>query len=285
MVEYSKKITSELSSEGIYGFAANLKNPTGALTRSLSFMADLELGIQLGFDFAKGEYDFTGYGNLTPNWKELTGPECAFRGIESLDIDPLCTQFADGKIGMYISWTHAEPGVYLNQFPMEQEWAVAELPTSGGTYAGKQNYNLMNAYLFNAESKNIDAAWIAYTELFMGPEFLTEYYESGLGVTIVPEVIENSNPPAYYTDNPALLLTEKDGLWPKTPHEINPDAVVVEGLSFYDTFASMLFAGVDIDSSLTDLIVRYNAAYRAGIEQELGEEIMISDFNSTNPIG
>lgn len=36
-------------------------------------------------------------------------------GVESLDIDPLRAQFAEGKIGMYMSYS-SEPGVYKNQF-------------------------------------------------------------------------------------------------------------------------------------------------------------------------
>ena len=63
----------------------------------------------------------------------MLSEECAFPGCESLDIDPLRTQFAAGKIGMYFSYSAAEPGVYENQFPMDSsKWNAAPIPTVGG---------------------------------------------------------------------------------------------------------------------------------------------------------
>lgn len=283
MVEYAEKITAELSGEGIYGFAANLKNATSALSRSLSPMAEREVGTRIGFDFAKGEYNFNNYAGMLTSWKALLSPACAFPGVESLDIDPLRTQFAAGKIGMYFSFTHAEPGVYANQFPMEQEWGCAQIPTSGGKVTGAQNYTAMNGYMFNAESKNLEAAWKVYRDVLTNLDVLTEYYEKGLGISLVPAVTGNASPAAYYLDNPDLLIGQGDRVWPKAPHELNPDAVVVEGLNNYDTFASMIIGDQDIEKGLADLTDRYNAAYRAGIAQGLGTDLTIAGFNPLQP--
>ncbi|MCR5754347.1 MAG: extracellular solute-binding protein, partial [Acetatifactor sp.] len=177
MVEDAKLITSELSGEGIYGFAANMKGAQSALSRSLMKQGERELGIKFGYDFGAGQYDFTGYENLVSAWRTLMSPECAFPGCESLDIDPLRTQFADGKIGMYISFTHAEPGVYANQFPMEQEWGCAQLPVTDGKVVGAEHYQPMNGYLFNAEGKHLEEAWKVYRAIFTDVDVLKGYYE------------------------------------------------------------------------------------------------------------
>ena len=121
MVEDAKLITSELSGEGIYGFAENMKSASAGLARSMMVGLQRETGTLLGYDFAKGEYDFSTWADELALWTELLSDECAFPGCESLDIDPLRTQFAAGKIGMYMSYTHAEPGVYANQFPMDSD--------------------------------------------------------------------------------------------------------------------------------------------------------------------
>ena len=66
----------------------------------------------------------------------------AFPGCESLDIDPLRSQFANGKIGMYISWTHSDPA-YESQFPTTEDWDGAQLPTIDGTVKGSQHMLLV----------------------------------------------------------------------------------------------------------------------------------------------
>ena len=115
MVEDAKLITAELAGEGIYGFAENMKSASSGLNRSMIVGLQRETGAPMGYDFEKGEYDFTTWADELKLWTELLSDECAFPGCESLDIDPLRTQFAAGKIGMYMSYSHAEPGVYANQ--------------------------------------------------------------------------------------------------------------------------------------------------------------------------
>lgn len=138
MVEDAKLITSELAGEGIYGFAENMKSASSGLNRSMIVGLQSETGAPMGYDFEKGEYDFTTWADELKLWTELLSDECAFPGCESLDIDPLRTQFAAGKIGMYMSYSHAEPGVYANQFPMDSDkWDCAPIPTVGGKKLGK----------------------------------------------------------------------------------------------------------------------------------------------------
>lgn len=288
MVEDAKLITSELSGEGIYGFAANMKSPSSALSRSFDMMAQMSEGIHKGYDFAAGQYDFTKLADLIEIWQELMSPECAFPGCESLDIDPLRTQFADGKIGMYISFTHAEPGVYANQFPMDSsKWAVADIPTLTGTQVGAETFQAMNGYCLNAESKNLEDAWTVYRELFADVDLLAGYYSEGLGISLVPAAIEKATPAECYSLNPKLLIQDTDAIWPKTPQESNVDAVVVEGEDMYNTFASLIWndaSEAEIASTLQDLTDRYNAALQQGIEEGIGSEIVNPEFDPMNPV-
>lgn len=288
MVEDAKLITSQLSGEGIYGFAANMKSPGSALSRSFDMMAQMSCAIDKGYDFTAGKYDFTKLADLIEVWQELMSPECAFPGCESLDIDPLRTQFADGKIGMYISFTHAEPGVYAKQFPMDSsKWAVADIPTLTGTQVGAETFQAMNGYCLNAESKNLEDAWTVYRELFADVDLLAGYYSAGLGISLVPSAIEKATPAECYSANPKLLIQDTDAIWPKTPQERNVDAVVVEGENMYNVFAGLILNNADeaeIASSLQDLTDRYNAAMEQGIADGLGSEVVNPSFDAMNPV-
>ncbi len=284
MVEDAKLITSELSGEGIYGFAQHMKSASSALERSLDLQMERETGIKKGFDFAKGEYDFSGYKELLGYWTELLSDECAFPGCEALDIDPLRTQFANGKIGMYISWTHSEPGVYMDQLPMDSDkWDVAPIPTVSGEDVGKQNITFTSAYLINAESKNAELAFKVYKDIFTTEDFLIGYQEGGYGVSIIPDIVEKAALSDEIADKEWLQMQDIDGVLPLTPQEKNAQAVVVEGEDYYKTFESVYYGGEDVDAALADLTDRYNKAYQQGIEDGTGTEVKIENYDPMNP--
>ena len=67
MVEDAKLITSQLKSEGIYGFAQNMKSASSSLARSMVVGLQRETGMPWGYDFAKGEYNFN-------NWADTLNP-------------------------------------------------------------------------------------------------------------------------------------------------------------------------------------------------------------------
>lgn len=284
MVEDARTITAKLSGEGIYGFAQNMKSASSALERSLDMGMERETGIKKGFDFAKGEYDFTGYGPALNCWKQLLSEECAFPGCESLDIDPLRTQFANGKIGMYISWTHAEPGVYKDQFPMDSsKWDAAPIPTVGGQENGVQNITFTSAYLLNAKSPNLEKAFKVYHDIFSQEDFLTGYYEGGYGISIIPAVVEKAQLDEEYASKEWLRMSEKDGVLPLNPQEKNAQAIVVEGEDYYKTFEAIYYGDAEPAAALQDLTERYNKAYKQGIADGIGTEIVINGYDPLNP--
>lgn len=285
MVEDAKQITSQLKGEGIYGFAQNMKSANSSLLRSMVIGLQRETGHPYGYNFEEGKYDFTLWADELALWKELLSSDCAFPGCESMDIDPLRTQFAAGKIGMYFSYTHAEPGVYENQFPMDSEkWDVAPIPTAGGIEVGKQYYEATSAYMLNANSANLETAFQVYKDIFTNEEYLIGYYEGGYGVSILPSVIEKANPSENFKSKEWLQVRpESDALLPKPPHTAFTAGMIVEGEDMYKTAEAIYYGEADIPSTLQDLTDRYNKACQEAIDNGSGYEIKIENYDPMNP--
>lgn len=284
MVADSKLITSKLSGEGIYGFAENMKSASSGLQRSLMVGLDRETGLVRGYDFAKGEYDFTPWAESLKLWKELLSEDSAFPGCESLDIDPLRTQFAAGKIGMYMSYSHAEPGVYQNQFPMDSDkWDCVPIPTVGGKATGKQYFTGTGGYVLNAKSPNLEKAFKVYKDIFANEDYLVGYYEGGYGVSILPGIIAKAKPSIDFQNKKWLLITDIDALLPKPPHTAFASGMVVEGEDMYKTCESIYYGDADVDTALKDLTDRYNKAYRDAIKNNTGYEVKIPGYDPMNP--
>ena len=285
MVEDAKLITAELAGEGIYGFAENMKSASSGLNRSMIVGLQRETGAPMGYDFEKGEYDFTTWADELKLWTELLSDECAFPGCESLDIDPLRTQFAAGKIGMYMSYSHAEPGVYANQFPMDSDkWDCAPIPTAGGKELGKQYFSGTSSYLLNAKSENLEKAYKVYHDIFTTEDYLVGYYEGGYGVSIIPAILEKAEPSDDFKNKEWLKITpETDALLPKPPHSAFTSGMIVEGEDMFKTCESIYYGGADIESTLQDLTDRYNKAYQEAIENGTGYEIKIENYDPMNP--
>lgn len=278
-----RTITSQLGEEGIYGFAANFYSASSALERSLLAQGNLQLGLKAGYDFQNACYDFAPYARLLVQWRTLLSPDCAYPRCDQLDIDPLRQMFSSGKIGMYISYIHSEAGVYQNQFEMTDEWGCAPLPTSDARIVGAQNYSLNGGYLLNRDCRNPDAAWKVYRALFADEKALTEYYEAGYGVSIVPKVLANGASDGYTPAHAALVLGEADQLWPLAPQEENPAAVELDGADLYAVFKELIFSTQPIDPALDALTERYNHAYRLGIEAGVGRMIRRPGFDPFHP--
>ncbi len=278
MEDAAVTITNELSKEGIYGFACNLKNANSGIMRSLEPQVQLGTGIYKGYDFGKGVYDFSVYIPYLEAWKEMVMN--GFPGCESLDIDPLRSQFAAGKIGMYMSYTASEPGVYENQFPFAegQEWGCTYMPVVDGQENGAEYYTGTPAFLVNASSKNVDAAVKAYRAIFLNKDNLREHFEQGYGISNFPEILETATLSETYAANPALLKTEKDVIYPKTPDELYPQDFILEGLDMFNTFSAMIFGQIDIEKGIADLNKRYNDMNEKLISQGVYERIINPDY-------
>ena len=119
LVDDATLVTQQLSGEGIYGIAGNYKSAMSSVMRSIDPVVQVSGGTCYGFDFKNGKYDFSSYKEVLEVFRQMYATGVAFPGSESLDIDPLRTQFAAGNIAFYFSLSHAEPGVYESQSPTE----------------------------------------------------------------------------------------------------------------------------------------------------------------------
>lgn len=256
LVADAKLVTEQLGSEGIYGIAGNFKSAASSVARSIDMIVMRSGGTRGGFDYKTGTYDFSSYKPVLEAFKEMFATGVSFPGSESLDIDLLRTQFAAGNIAMYISISHAEPGVYASQFPTDANWNCAQLPTVNGKVEGKQQLWFGGSNLgINPATEHPDEAWevmkFLHSDEVMGP-----YHTAGLGTVMIPSAVESAEAPESIEKMPNLAINADDQNWPPLPA-----GVVVEGKDYYTTCVECIFGVTDIDSAIEDLNTRYNAAY------------------------
>lgn len=276
LVETAKLVTEQLGGEGIYGFAANYKSPAGSIPRTVDVINARSGGNLYGYDFVNGRYDFSTYKPVLEAFRELFTEGIAFPGCESLDIDPLRTQFADGKIAMYFSVSHAEPGVYASQFPTDQNWNAAQVPTISGNVDGKQQLWFGGSNIsINANTEHPQEAWEVF-QFLHSDEVMCDYYTSGLGTVMIPSVIEKADPPAIVAEMPDLEINADDVNYP-----LRPSTVVPEGKDYVAVMVECIFGMTDIDKAIEDLNTRYNAAYDKEIEKGV-ERIVYPNFTPLN---
>ncbi|OCT12718.1 hypothetical protein A8709_28245 [Paenibacillus pectinilyticus] len=274
----AKQITDKLKGQGIYGFAMNLKSPGSAFGRSLEFVNMRNGGVYGGYDFKQGKYDFSSYKPTLNAFKDLYSSGAMFPGSTSLDIDPLRTQFAAGKIGMYFGLTHAEPGVYTTQFPTKEDWDVAPIPTIDGTVKGAQQIIVAGRwFLANAHTQHPDEAWKVMNYLY-SDELLTGYHEKGLGIVMVPSVISHAKQSDNLKKWPALGFTDTDKVYPP-----NPTGVQAQGNDSAFVMNAIIQGAQDIDKGIADLNTRYNDAYDKAIAAGKTAKIQYPNFDPMNP--
>lgn len=280
MVEYSIKITEELGSEGIYGFALPLANPRTGFQRGITNMVLLDGNpVYEGFDFAQGKYDFTAYKPYIEALAEIWAADAAFPGCESLQIDPLRTQFADGKIGMYMTYNHSEYGVYTQQFPTDVNWQYAQLPVLGDTITGSQKLTAGTWYAMSTNCPDPEKGWRVLSALY-DLDNLISYYEQNLGVSILPAVIEAAIPPESIQTVPYMGIQAYDKMWPLEPSNIAP-----EGDDWGMGFAGYIFGQTsDLDGVVADLNARYNAAYEKSISDGTNPSIHYPNIDASDPV-
>lgn len=212
MVTDAKKITEAGKDDDAYGFAINLKTPSNSCNRSLIPIANRS-GVN-GYDFKTGKFDFSVYKPILQAFKQIVDDGSMFPSYQSLDIDPLRSQFAAGKIGMYLSIS-AEPGVYSTQFKPVMDWAAAPVPTIDATVKGASLIGRSDWLAMSAQSTNKAAAW-KVIQYFFNKEFLVGYHEGGYGISVLPQVLQVAKPPTlagiqYFIPN------DTDANWPYAP--------------------------------------------------------------------
>ena len=279
LVEAAKKIASFGKSEGIYGFALPYKNPSSALGRSVVPIAEISGIGGRGYDYSTGTYDFAGLKPVIQAFRTMMENGSTLPGSESLDIDPLRAQFADGKIGMYLSYS-SEPSIYKVQFPAKIRWNAALPPSVDGVYKGviNQGIGATRWLAISSKSRHKEAAW-KFLRYMYSEEVLIGYQEAGLGILSVDSLARKAGKPKLEGMEP-FLPGRYDGIWPAIPHGVQP-----QGRKWEEEFARYIMVGGDLDSIISDLNFRYNAALEQ--ERAAGRIKMkaIPHFDPMNPQG
>lgn len=256
--EYAKIITEKLSGEGIYGFAMNLKNGYSALYRSADEVA--RLSDMFYYDFENGKYNFDEYAKVIQVFADMYQDGSFFPGSESLDIDPLRAQFALGNIGMYMSG-YWEVSVYDSQFETDQNWWASQLPTMDGEVKGTNTMNSAGrSFVISSQCEHPEEAW-AFIEFMTSDDYMIGYQENGYGIIVVPSVAEKAKPSQQYAAE-CFTRTETDTIAPLAPEMAG---MVVEGKTFYDSYAAVIMGEADLDEVTQQMNEEYNAALESAI--------------------
>ncbi|MFD1134692.1 ABC transporter substrate-binding protein [Paenibacillus urinalis] len=276
LVETAKKITEVGKESGAYGFAQNFKNPSSAFGRSARVIAEVSGYGGFGYDFKTARYDFTGFKPIIEAFKKMKDDGSMLPGVESLDIDPLRAQFAEGKIGMYLSFS-AEAGVYQSQFPAKIDWAAAPVPSIDGQFNGASGFLGGQWLAISSESEHKEAAWKFLTYMY-DESILQQYQEKGFGISMVPSVSAVAAKPEVNGID-GFLPNKYDGVWPVYP------TVAVQGTKSDDAFFKYMLSGGDLDAIINDLNTRYNAALDSAIASGEVKAEPIADFNPLDLAG
>ncbi|OXM83067.1 ABC transporter substrate-binding protein [Paenibacillus rigui] len=276
LVEDAKKLTQAGKATGAYGFAQNFKNPGSAFGRSSRVIAEVSGFGGFGYDFKTAKYDFTGMKPIIEAFKQIKDDGSMLPGVESLDIDPLRAQFAEGKIGMYLSFS-AEAGVYQSQFPAKIDWAAAPVPSIDGKFNGASGFLGGQWLALSAKTAKKDAAW-KFMQYMYGDTILQQYQEKGFGISMVPSVSAAAKKPEVKGID-GFLPNKYDGVWPVTP------SVAVQGMKSDDAFFKYMLSGGDLDAVIKDLNTRYNAALEAAVAKGDVKAAPMPDFNPANLAG
>ncbi|WP_334071397.1 MULTISPECIES: sugar ABC transporter substrate-binding protein [Paenibacillus] len=277
MVEDAKKITAAGKDSGAYGFAGNFKSASGFERIAYPIVSLSKNTGNEGFNFQTGQFDFTVYKEVLQALHQIRADGSMLPGSESLDIDPLRAQFAQGKIGMYFNHS-VEPSVYKTQFPTDINWAVAMPPTIDGKQNGADQVIAGSYLAMSKNSEHKQEAW-KFIEWMYSDDVQVAYQEGGYGVSVIPSVAAKAKAPDIAgIEN--FLPTAMDGIYPATPLVATEGRV--EGTKKVDVFNKFIFDGQDLDKVLSDLNTRYNAALekaKAAGETTIGAD---SGFNAAN---
>lgn len=271
MVEYAKKITEVGKADKAYGFAINMKNTQTSMERSTQIIGAMS-GFQI-FDYKTGKFDFKPYKPVLLAFKKIVDEGSMFPGYESLDMDPLRTQFAQGKIGMYLSGSW-EPGVYSTQFPTNIDWAAAPVPTLDGKVKGVAPISGLRWLYISSKTEHKEQAWKVLKN-FYTDEVQVPYHEKGFGNSVVPSVVKVAKKPET-KGMEFFIMGNLDGKWPTRPQE---RTLKIEGKPFNDIFATVIMGKADFDKEAEALNKKYNDALEAAIKDGKEKDWKKADFN------
>lgn len=265
------KAVTDQGNGSVYGVGFTSSSP---FTRWLEGVGEMSGATHWGYDYVNGVYDFSSWKPVLETAAKLFADGSVLPGSETQGVDNSRALFAQGAFAV---WGNAsqEAGVFTDQFPVEFDWGVAELPTVDGTVKGALSCtpNFGFAMLTSCEDK--DAAW-EVIKYFSSEEFMKGYLEGGYTLPLSTYMSDK-----FDTSKTGRLadfaLTEYEDVYP------TPPSVAIEGDEYYVTLWNAVLGNITADEAIEDLNTRYNEALERGLANGSCTRVVIEDYDPLHP--
>ena len=212
-----------------------------------------------GFEPALGKYDFGVYAPMVQIYRDMIADGSVFPSPYTVDNDTARAQFAEGNIGMICAagW---DVDVFNDQFPVKDEWGIAEYPLVS-EFKGGYPYcvGAGTSYYMSAQSSH--------------PEEQLEVYK-WLMTLIEDEEIRTAKKGYEEFSNYKYPIAKIDGA-------NNPTKLLkLEGNDCWTMIKNLILSDGNIDSGLAEITKVYNDALeRAAQSGENIEEYLYPEFS------
>lgn len=227
------------------------------------------------YDYVNGKYDFSGFKPIVEAIRQMFDDGSVLPGSASMEIDPTRTQFAAGNVGFYGNASQ-EAGVLTDQFPAENEWAVAQLPTLDGEIKGALSCNPNTGWFMSGNTKNKEAAW-KVIEYFQSEDFLKGYIEGGYALpisTYMDSIVDKTKMGRLAQ----FELQDYEAVYPQAPN------VTPAGETYRDAlWNSCLSDGTNIDETIETLNKTYNEALDKDVASGKIKRLIIDNYDPLHP--
>ena len=186
--ETARKLTHP--EDGCYGIGLPIKTTTFA---GPMFYGPFSSCIPLRVNYDEGTRDFTAYRKAFEWLGKIREEKSYFPGAEILDNDMMRSQFAAGRIGMFIgaSW---DVGVLTDQFPTECDWGVAPMPLVDGYERVASTASATSGFCIGPKALKGDRKKVMEVFSFLhSPELQRKLYEAGAAIPRVPQVMKGAD--------------------------------------------------------------------------------------------
>ena len=212
-----------------------------------------------GFEPTQGKYDFGIYAPMVKIYRDMVADGSVFPSPYTVDNDTARAQFAEGNIGMICAagW---DVDVFNDQFPVKDEWGIAEYPVISG-FEGGHPYGVGagTSYYMSTQSAH--------------PEEQLEVYK-WLMTLIEDEEIRAAKKGHEEFSNYKFPIAKIDGA-------NNPTKLLkLEGNDCWTMIKNLILSDGDIDNGLAEITKVYNDALeRAAQSGENIEEYLYPEFS------
>jgi len=214
------------------------------------------------FNNNTGKYDFAPYKPIYEALTQMYADGSMFPGAESIAIDPIRSQFADGNVGMITAPSY-DIGVYNDQFPAKMDWGIADAPYF--TADGKKFCGVFLSRTNNCISATVKAdllpTAVKAMKMLCSKETLANFYSDG-GVILVEKDLMAATKLNVEKKNFKVMadLTNYVSM-PNFPDSL----LTLEGDNYEVVLSKVMTGKLNVDAAITDLNTRYNAAYQKGV--------------------